>query len=239
MNFLSDMFFKQSLFGFSKKAISRILTIAIILIIIISAIVTVWYFQGSLFNPPTPTPPISPTPTASPTAIPTSSPPQSEWKPDGIIEKNEYTHAALFASGSLEIHWKNDNDFLYMALNGQTKGWLSIGFEPSFSMKDADMIFGWVTDDEEIVLDLFSTGAFGPHPPDTELGGSDNILEYGGIEDETNTVIEFNRRLITQDIYDKELQQGQTVDIIWAMGSNDNLDFAHNIAKGTGQIILD
>ena len=96
MNFLSNMFFKKSLLEFSKKAISRILTIAIILIIIISAIVTVWYFQGSLFNPPTPTPTISPTPTASPT--PTSSPPPSEWKPDGIIEKNEYTHTALFAS---------------------------------------------------------------------------------------------------------------------------------------------
>jgi hypothetical protein len=106
-------------------------------------------------------------------------------------------------------------------------------------MKDADMIFGWVTEREVIVLDLYSTGPYGPHPPDTELDGSNDILEYGGKEGETNTVIEFKRKLNTGDVYDEPLSQGQTITIIWAMATSDSLNTQHNIVRGTGQIILD
>ncbi len=29
-----------------------------------------------------------------------------------------------------------------MALKGKTTGWVAIGFEPSYAMKDADMVIG-------------------------------------------------------------------------------------------------
>ena len=229
------MYFKKSeSFEFSRKAISRTLIIAAVLIITLVKIVGI-YFLNSAIDVPTPTP--TPTPSATPTK--THSPSPSEWTPNGNIEENEYTNNALFADGSIEIYWKNDNENIYMALKGQTKGWLAIGFEPSFLMKDADMIFGWVTESEVIVLDLYSTGAYGPHPPDTDLNGSNDILEYGGKETETNTIVEFKRKMNTGDDYDEPLSQRQTITIIWAMSTNDSLDTQHNIVRGTGQITLD
>jgi hypothetical protein len=230
------MYFQKSeSFEFSRKAISRILSIAVVLVIILGIIVGVFYFLRSSNDVPKPTP--TPTPSATTTETPSPSP--SEWIPNGNIEENEYTHNALFADGSLEIYWKNDNEYFCMALKGQSKGWLAVGFEPSFRMKDADMIFGWVTEREVIVLDLYSTGPYGPHPPDTELDGSNDIFEYGGKEGETNTVIEFKRKLNTGDVYDEPLSQGQTITIIWAMATSDSLNTQHNIVRGTGQIILD
>lgn len=227
-------FQKSESFEISRKAISRMLSIAVALIIILSVIVGVSYFLSSSFDGPTPTP--TPTPSATPSETP--DPSLLEWIPDGNIE-NEYTHSASFADGSLEIYWKNDNEHFYMALKGQSKGWLSIGFDPSFNMMDADMIFGWVTEEEVIVLDLYATGPYGPHPPDTELDGSNDILEYGGKEGETDTVIEFKRKMNTEDVYDEPLSQGQTINIIWAMATDDSLNTQHNIVRGTGQIALD
>jgi hypothetical protein len=34
---------------------------------------------------------------------------------------------------NLEVYWKNDAQNFYMELKGLTKGWVSIGFEPSIA----------------------------------------------------------------------------------------------------------
>jgi hypothetical protein len=101
-------------------------------------------------------------------------------------------------------------------------------------MKDSDMILGFVKDGEAIVYDLYSTGNFGPHPPDTELGGSNDILDFGGSEKEGYTIIEFKRELNTGDKYDIQFSKGK-IKIIWAYGSGDNLDLKHS-ARGYGEL---
>jgi len=61
-----------------------------------------------------------------------------DWKPDGVVGESEYARSMVlqgparqgYAGGLMEISWKNDQEFLYMALNGSTSGWLAIGFEP-------------------------------------------------------------------------------------------------------------
>jgi hypothetical protein len=103
-------------------------------------------------------------------------------------------------------------------------------------MKNADMVFGIVKDGQVAVHDMFSTGDFGPHPLDTELGGTDDIIDFGGIEDGEYTVIEFQRALVTGDDYDNPLSAGEN-GIIWAYGSSDSLTFKHS-NKGYGKIDL-
>ncbi|UCE36149.1 MAG: hypothetical protein JSW00_11420 [Thermoplasmata archaeon] len=147
---------------------------------------------------------------------------------DGIIESGEYEFSASFSGGEFVIHWRVENDTIIMAMEGKTTGWVAIGIEPSDKMKDADMIFGWVSDSGVAsVLDCFSTGTFGPHPPDTELGGTSDILCYGGTESGGKTIIEFKRLLSTGDSKDKDIPSEGEITIIWATGPDDDFESQH------------
>lgn len=154
------------------------------------------------------------------------------YKADGIITDGEYENRSVYRD--LEIYWSNDNKYLYMALRGKTKGYISIGFQPGSMMKDADIIMGYVQDEKVEVFDQYSTGNFGPHPADEELGGSNDIISYGGEESNDYTIIEFVRLLKTEDKYDHELKSGKNK-IIWAYSHQDNPKASH-IIRGYGEI---
>ena len=168
----------------------------------------------------------------------------ADWIPDGVIGENEYARSIVLAGKkrdhltgrNLEVYWKNDAQNFYMALKGRTKGWIAIGFEPSLAMKDADIITSTVNGSNVTVLDEYCTGNYGPHMPDTELGGSNDILEYGGKYDGNFTVIEFKRKMNTEDKFDKAFIPGQNVSIIWAMADSDSLTSIHDGAQGKGEI---
>jgi hypothetical protein len=160
------------------------------------------------------------------------------WNSDGIISQNEYKNSKEFENGRYTIYWFNDDEFIHMAIKGQTSGWVSIGFEPTQAMKDADMIFGWTTGGSPTILDLYSTGVFGPHPPDQQLGGTNDLIENSGSEAGGFTIIEFKRKLNTGDQYDKAFVKGQNIGIIWGIGSSDSLDSPHT-SRGSGTIKLD
>jgi len=161
-----------------------------------------------------------------------------EWAPDGIISPGEYAKNLTLANGRYAVHWKNDAEDLYMALEGRTDGFVAIGFEPTQAMMDADMVMGWVSGGEATVLDLYSTGVYGPHPADESLGGRDDIFESGGTESGDWTVIEFRRKMDTGDQFDKSFQPGRTIDIIWSMSSSDTLSVRHDV-RGTATLALE
>ena len=165
-----------------------------------------------------------------------------EWKADGIVSPGEYSRSMLlqgparqgYSGGDLEISWRNDQEHLYLALNGSTEGWLAIGFDPLEWMKNADMILGSVQAGKAVVLDEYCTGNYGPHIEDTMLGGSDDILESGGRKSAGRTIIELKRRLDTGDRFDKAFSPGGMVSVIWALSSNPDISVKHNIAYGEG-----
>ena len=121
-----------------------------------------------------------------------------------------------------------------MGIKAKTSGFVSMAVQPGSRMKDADMVFGFVKDDSVEVQDLYSTGDFGPHTPDLELGGTDDILSSGGREEGGFTTIEFKRSLTTTDTYDISIQKGVNR-IIWAYGSSDSLTVKHS-TRGYGEI---
>jgi hypothetical protein len=156
---------------------------------------------------------------------------------DGIIAENEYTHSASFGGeNEFTLYWKSDSDNIYMAMQAAAAGWISVGFQPQpEDRKDgADMVLGWVADGETFIFDLYSTGTFGPHPLDTNLDGTDDILEFGGSESGSVTTIEFKRRLNTGDGNDERIVAGTNL-IIWAFGPNDDLFKGHD-GDGYGEI---
>ncbi len=145
---------------------------------------------------------------------------------DGIITAGEYDR--MQEHGSYQIHWKSDGEFIYVAITAQTSGWVAVGFNPTTRMKNADIVLGFVADGQVTVLDMFSPFDFGPHPPDTEQGGTFDILEFGGREENGRTTIEFKRALDTGDELDNVLTQG-AIKIIWSYGSTDDIDQRHAV----------
>ena len=169
-----------------------------------------------------------------------------EWKADGIVGPGEYSRSVLlqaparqgYSGGELAVSWKNDKEHLYLALNGSTDAWLSIGFDPLEWMNNADIILASVQGGKAVVLDEYCTGNYGPHIEDTMLGGSDDILEAGGSKSAGRTIIELKRRLDTGDRFDKAFSPGGAVSMIWALSSNPDISLKHNIAYGEGILSL-
>ncbi|UCF07752.1 MAG: hypothetical protein JSW28_08950, partial [Thermoplasmata archaeon] len=157
---------------------------------------------------------------------------------DGVIDPGEYEFTATFGGGDFKLHWTLEGDTITAAMEGNTDGWVAIGLDPSDRMKDADMIFGSVSDSGTAsILDCYSTGTFGPHPSDTELGGTSDVLCYGGEQSGGKTVIEFKRLLFTGDDKDKEIPSTGELTVIWAIGQNDDFESQHS-DRGYGEINL-
>jgi len=179
-------------------------------------------------------PPLAP-PESLPPAPPVSPAPQpGAWSADGVISSGEYTNVNTY--GDYEINWSGDEEYIYIGLKVKTIGWVAFGIQPGTLMKEADMVLGFVSDDKTTVYDQFSTGDFGPHPPDTELGGTNDILEFGGKEAGGYSTIEFKRALNTGDQYDHQLLKGVNK-IIWAYGSDDQSKIKH-VSRGYGELVL-
>jgi len=98
------------------------------------------------------------------------------------------------------------------------------------------IIMGSVNDRNTTLLDEYCIGNYGQHLNDTELGGTYDILEYGGKEDGNHTVIEFKRKMNTDDKFDKAFSPGENISIIWAMADSKESDMKHNLANFLGQI---
>jgi len=175
------------------------------------------------------------TPIEIPSSLPTPTPPLTEeWSADGIIKVREYHGSNNY--GDYTIHWRSDEQYIYIGMTAKTDGWVAMALQPGSRMKDADMVFGFVKDGSVEVQDLYSTSDFGPHPPDSELGGTDDILAFGGREEGGFTTIEFKRALTATDKYDISIQKGVNR-IIWAYGSSDSLAIKHS-TRGYGEINL-
>jgi len=194
--------------------------------------------------PPTETPvpptivPAKPTSTPLPVATEPVAPQEVIWDADGVIAEGEYEHGVEVAG--VEFHWSNDDVHLYGGMAAETSGWVSVGFDPDQRMQGANYILGYVKGDDTVVADMYGTKPAGPgsHPPDEDLGGTADVVEFGGREEGGVTVIEFKIPLDSGDQYDKPLDRGATYNLIAATGRSDDLQSIH-ASRGMGQITLD
>jgi hypothetical protein len=157
---------------------------------------------------------------------------------DGIITEGEYSGSLSQAGGDFILHWEVAGNTAYFAIQARTRGWVALGIEPTMAMAEADMIFCWVEAGGKAgALDCYSTGLFGPHPPDEELGGRQHISAFAGKEQDGMTTFEFSRLLETGDRYDKILPREGELKIIWASSESDDYLDPHN-RRGSATIIL-
>lgn len=190
---------------------------------------------------PQPTDTITPEPVSTDMPVPTTEPPppteESAWAADGVIMAGEYTYQEDFSG--LRFWWTNDATYLYFAFEGDTSGWVAVGFDPESRMQGANFLFGYVLGNEVKLWDAYGTAPTGPnHPPDEDLGGTVDIVSYAGVEEEGITRFEIQIPLDSGDAYDKTLEPGQTYPYIIAMGGEDSFNAFHLKVAG-GQLVLD
>jgi len=150
---------------------------------------------------------------------------------DGVVTQDEYD-GSMELGGQLTLYWRTADENIVMALVGDTDGMVSIGFDPSVGMKDADMVIAWVEDGELSIFDCYATGASGPHPKDGDLGGQDDIIEAAGSEVDGITTVEFVRPLAASDEYDKDIAPTGATTLIWAYSGSDSFTLKH-VNRGT------
>ena len=175
--------------------------------------------------------------TKEPAATEETTDPMAEWQADGAILDGEYAHEATV--GEVRLWWSNDAEFLYLAMEASTTGWISVGLDPERRMEGANFIIGAVAGGEAQIWDAYGTAPVGnTHPPDEELGGTNDIVAYAGVEEGGVTRFEVQIPLDSGDAFDKPLEPGGTYPIIVAVGSSDSFDASHTSRAG-GSITLD
>ncbi len=153
----------------------------------------------------------------------------AEQKADGIVSAGEYESSTVLDDGNVVVSWNMAADRLEAAISAKTAGWVSIGFDPVDVMDGADMVIGWMNSEGGAnVLDCFATGAFGPHPADTDLGGKDDLTARSASEKDGITTIEFSRPKTAGDAFDKTVGNG--TNFIWAYSETDGFDDYHTKA---------
>jgi hypothetical protein len=153
---------------------------------------------------------------------------------DGVVKLGEYDHSTVLGDGLYTLSWTFAGDMAWFGIRATTTGWVALGIDPEIAMNGADMVFGWVSGGKATVLDQYATGMFGPHPDDTSVGGTTDILSSGGSEQAGTTTIEFSRKRVTGDAYDKPVPASGNLKIVWAIGNADGI--SPHAAKGSATI---
>ena len=159
----------------------------------------------------------------------------SENGVDGIIEADEYPMSAELGDGHFLMFWEISGDSIKMGLQAEISGMVAIGIEPTERMKDADMIIAYRSGSEFSVHDAYSFGEVGPHPDDTNEGGTFDLNEYMVVEEGGVTTLEFIRLLDTGDELDNVIPESGEVKFIWATSDSDDFDVYHT-RRGTAVI---
>ena len=142
-----------------------------------------------------------------------------------------------FTTNDFNLSWEIQETNLIMTLSAPTTGWISVGFEPTKMMKNANILL-FSVDEDGIVLaeDDYGTSIFG-HKNDIKLGGTNNITILSGSEKNGTTLVSFSIPLSSGDMYDKEFVEGQMVKVLFASASKDKFTSKHN-KKASGNIQL-
>jgi hypothetical protein len=136
--------------------------------------------------------------------------------------------------------WSRDATYLYGAMSARTFGWIAVGFAPESQMKGANFIFGYVNQGQVVTADMFGVQPTGPgsHPADEALGGTNDIVDFGGDELDGVTVIEFKIPLDSGDACDKALVPNTRYTLIAAIGEKDDFTTYH-VSRAVGEFKLD
>lgn len=126
------------------------------------------------------------------------------------------------------VSWEFVGNEIEFTMEAPTTGWVSIGFNPSRVMKDAEYVLAYVKDGKTVVRQDFGTGMFS-HKAVTELGWTQNIRVISGSEESGNTRIVFALPQNWGESYGTIFEKGKTYKVLVAYGpaNADNFTSKH------------
>ncbi len=130
------------------------------------------------------------------------------------------------------IKWKIVDSNISVKLGAPTTGWVAIGFDPTSRMKDANIIIGYVENGEVFMRDDYGS-ATTAHEADTAAGGTDDLTNKSGTENNGTTEIAFTMPLNSGDSRDRVLKEGTSYTIIMAYGTSDSFTIKHSTTAST------
>lgn len=134
------------------------------------------------------------------------------------------------------VETRIEGDRIVFKMSAETLGWISIGFEPTKVMKNADIFIGYVKGDEVFLEDHYAKGLTS-HKSDESLGGTNDLIVIDGYEEGNVTTIIFSIPLESKDKFDKPLKAGGTYKLIYAIGKKDNIRTFH-YDRGIGELTI-
>ncbi|MDA3948350.1 MAG: DOMON domain-containing protein [Spirochaeta sp.] len=141
-------------------------------------------------------------------------------------------------AAGVDLQWRITGDALEVQMSAQTTGWVSVGFDPSRQMADANIVIGYVADGTLVIADDYGVGPMN-HDRDTSHGGTDDISQPEGTEENGRTTIRFVIPLDSGDAMDKPLGAGSTYTVLVAYGPDGADDFStYHAARGSVKIEL-
>lgn len=134
------------------------------------------------------------------------------------------------------LSWMELEDSFTFMLEAPAAGWVAVGFGGGPAMKDASLILGYRDDEGAHYRDDHGTTPVS-HSPDTENGGTDDIINADVTESGNGTVFSFTIPMDPQDGLDLKLEPGESVRMIFAWSDRDGFSGMHSEAH-TAQVRL-
>jgi len=127
-------------------------------------------------------------------------------------------HTVLDRAGKVTLSWSPEAEGITFLLEVATRGYVGLGFSPGGGMHGADMVVAWVQGGRVVLEDRHAVGNSAPY-----LDQSQDFQLHWGLENETHTVVQFQRAWDTCDPDDMVLGT-DTVRLVWAYGQADPVD---------------
>jgi hypothetical protein len=142
---------------------------------------------------------------------------------------NSFTNAA----GTYIAEWQIVDQFITITFQGQTPttGWLGFGINGQNQMPGGDVVVGWIdpNTNQATLIDRYAQQRAMP-PADTDLGGTNDILNFTGRNEQRNgqnwMIFTYTRKLNTGDRFDVALDPTQTTYLLWALGPSSGVDYS-------------
>ncbi|WP_320130202.1 DOMON domain-containing protein [uncultured Sphaerochaeta sp.] len=136
----------------------------------------------------------------------------------------------LVVSPDWSIAWQFVDNNIEFTLMAPTTGWVSIGFNPTKMMKDAEYVLGYVQDGKLVVRQDYGTGLFS-HKPVVDLGRNQEITEISGTQDNSVTTLVFRLPLHWGKDSGIEFTKGQSFKVLLAYGKDGSRNFTAKHSK--------
>jgi hypothetical protein len=132
-------------------------------------------------------------------------------KVDGKIAPGEYAKSFKHDKSGFTLYWSIVGDTIYLGLEGESKGWIGLGFLPEKTdkKKGADQYLFYMDGGKLVALDMYQTKRTGSPVPDEKEGGKNSILAAAATYEGGRWTVEFSRKLKTGEPTDMDITPGK------------------------------